>query len=279
MYIELDDFRQSYVVAKNEMRKFVRGKRFTLYVALIAAVFSLITFLPYLLGGSLGETPGEVIASYVSFISFIVILAATLFASVVIVSEFEERTALILFTRPVKKTSIFVGKVMGCLLLETVMIVLFYVGMAVTSMIVAGSVDKELLISLGLTFLFIVATSGVAVFISSVMKKGSTCAILTFVFLLLILPILTQVVSGATSVDTWFMLDQTSDAIATCIPAYVDQMNAMIQNIIDHMGLPEEAFDRMMIKAPDLVKTVGTMIGWSVVSLVLAWIAFIRREF
>jgi ABC-2 type transport system permease protein len=248
-------------------------------VALIAAVFSVITFLPYLLGGSLGETPGKVIASYVSFIYFIVILAATLFASVVIVSEFEERTALILFTRPVKKTSIFVGKVMGCLLLETVMIVLFYAGMAVTSVIVAGSVDKELLISLGLTFLFTVATSGVAVFISSVMKKGSTCAILTFVFLLLLLPILTQVINVSTGADMWFMLDQTTDAISTCIPAYVDQANERLQHLIDLFGWPEEAFDSMMIKAPDLVKTVGTMIGWSVVSLVLAWIAFIRREF
>jgi len=277
MYIELDDFRQSYVVAKNEVRKFVRGKRFTLYVVLVAAVFALITFLPYILGGSLGETPGQVISRYVSFISLMIILAATLFASVTIVSEFEERTALILFTRPIKKTSIFLGKVLGCIALETVMIVLFYLGMAAASIVAAGSVSADLFISLGVSFLFVIAASGVAIFISSVMKKGSTCAILTFVFLLLILPIISSVISGSTSTDPWFMLDQASDAISTCIPAYVDMINGMLQHIADMMGIAPE--DLGLIVAADLTKTAITMVGWAVVTLTLAWIAFIRREF
>jgi hypothetical protein len=40
MYATGDDFRQIYVVAKNEITKFVRGKRFTLYVALILIIFA-----------------------------------------------------------------------------------------------------------------------------------------------------------------------------------------------------------------------------------------------
>jgi ABC-2 type transport system permease protein len=211
--------------------------------------------------------------------NILIILAATLFASVAIVSEFEERTALILFTRPIKKTSIFLGKILGCIILETVMIAVFYAGMAVVSLIVAGSLPSELLVSFGIAFLFIVAASGVAIFISSIMKKGSTCAILAFVFLLLILPIISSVISQSTSIDPWFMLDKASDAISTSIPEYVTNMNEMMQNLIDHMGLPPEMVEQMMISAPDLVKTTVAMIGWSVVSLVLAWIAFIRREF
>jgi ABC-2 type transport system permease protein len=274
MYIELDDFRQSYVVAKNEILKFVRGKKFTLYVVLVTIVYALITFLPYVVGGNLGETPGMVIANYVSFIDLLIILAATLFASIAIVSEFEERTALILFTRPIKKTSIFVGKVLGCIVLETVMIVLFYLGMAVASLLVAGSVSADLFVSLGISFLFIVAASSVAIFISSVMKKGSTCAILTFVFLLLILPIISSVIEGSTSVDPWFMLNEMSSSIGTCIPEYVDMINEMLQHMGETTGL-----DFGVITAADIPKTVATMAGWSIVSLVLAWIAFIRREF
>ena len=274
MYIELDDFRQSYVVAKNEILKFVRGKKFTLYIVLVTIVYALITFLPYVVGGNLGETPGMVIANYVSFIDLLIILAATLFASIAIVSEFEERTALILFTRPIKKTSIFVGKVLGCIVLETVMIVLFYLGMAVASLLVAGSVSADLFVSLGISFLFIVAASSIAIFISSVMKKGSTCAILTFVFLLLILPIISSVIEGSTSVDPWFMLNKMSSSIGTCIPEYVDMINEMLQHMGETTGL-----DFGVITAADIPKTVATMAGWSIVSLVLAWIAFIRREF
>ena len=277
MYIELDDFRQSYVVAKNEIRKFIRGKRFMAYVILIALIFALITIFPYLLGGNIGETPGDVVASYVSAMPFMIVLAATLFASVVIVSEFEERTALILFTRPLKKTSIFVGKVLGCILLETVMIVLFYAGIVLVSLIAEGGVSSGLLVSLGMAFLYTVAASGVAVFISSVMKKGVLSAILVFFLLLMILPLISGLISA--SIDPWFMINQSSDAISTCIPAYVDRMNEQLQNLIDRWGLPPEMFENMMITAPDMAKAVGTMVGWSIVSMVLAWIAFIRREF
>ena len=277
MYIEIDDFRQSYVVAKNEVRKFVRGKRFTLYVGLIAIVFALITFLPFILGGSLGGTPGEVISRYVSFIDLLIILAATLFASVTIVSEFEESTALILFTRPIKKTSIFLGKVMGCIALEMVMIVLFYLGIAVVSFAAAGSVSVDLFKSLGVSFMFVVAASGVAILISSIMKKASTCAILTFVLLLLILPIISSVISGSTSTDPWFMLDQASSAIAQCIPEYVDMINRMMLHFAEMMGIAPE--DMGLMEVADLAKTTITMAGWSLVTLTLAWIAFIRREF
>jgi len=150
-------------------------------------------------------------------------------------------------------------------------------GMAVASLAAAGSVSTDLFVSLGIAFLFVVAASGVAIFISSVMKKGSTCAILTFVFLLLILPIISGVISGATSVDPWFMLDQASDAIATSIPEYIDMVNGMLQHMADMMGISPDEIG--LITAPDMIKTVVTMLGWGIATMVLAWIAFIRREF
>ena len=274
MYVTIDDFRQAFVVAKNEMKKFVRGKKFTMYIALITIVFLMITVLPYVVGDGLGDTPGDVVSSYMMFVSLLVILAATLFASVTVVSEFEERTALILFTRPIKKTSIFLGKVIGCILLELTMIVAFYAAIAVVCLVVGGGVPFALLTSLGLAALFVFATSSIAIFISSVMKKGSTCAILTFVFLLLILPILSGVISSAID-PPWFMLDNASDAIANCVPEYLDMMNGMIERIEENLGIDLG----LTIPAPDMLKTVVTMLGWGIVSIIMAWVAFIKREF
>ena len=278
MYVTGDDFRQIYVVAKNEITKFVRGKRFTLYVALILIIFALITVLPYLVGNDLGSTPGEVISRYVDSISFLVLLAATLFASITIVSEFEERTALILFTRPIKKTSIFIGKIIGCIVLETTMIVAFYAAMAAVVFVVGGSISAELMISLGMALLFVFAASSVAVLISSVMKKGSTCTILTFVLLLMIIPVITFTL-GAAGIDTWFMLNTASESMATSIPEYVEINNAGLEeyaDIFEQLGMNMERF---ILHAPDLLKTSATMIAWGVGALILGWIAFIRREF
>jgi len=275
-YIEMDDFRQTWVVAKNEALKFVSGRRFLVYVILMALTFGLITFLPYVFGGSIGNTPGKVLSHYVSFIGYLVLLAATLFASVTIVSEFEERTALIVFPRPVKKTTFFVGKLLACFVLEAVMIVAFYACVALVSLIAAGSVPFSALTSLGMALIYVFAASGIATMISSLMKKGSTSAILTFVVLLLIIPIVSGVMSSAGNMNAWFMLDQASTSISYCVPEYLAQVNQTITDIMTQLGMDPTPY---LIKAPDLIKAAGAMIAWGLVGYIIAWRAFLRREF
>ena len=256
MYFETDDLRQSYVVAKNEIVKFIRGKRFLAYVLLTVLIFVLITVIPYALGDGFSDVPVEVISLYASNVSFLIILAATLFASVVIVSEFEERTALVLFTRPIKKTSIFLGKVVGCIILETLMVVAYYLGAAVVSLIVAGGIPTEFFTSLGLAFMFIIATSGVAVLFSSVMKRGSMSAILTFFFFMMMLTIITTLIYYSGGVEPWFMADAAAGAI--------DPLAVTIEPLV-------------FVPGPGIAAM--TMTVWGSVSLVLAWLAFTRREF
>lgn len=267
--ITSDDFRQAFVVSKNEIRKFVRGKRFALYVLLVAAIFAMLTTFPYLFGDGLGSTSGDVISQYISFVYMLVVLAATLFASVVIVSEFEERTALLMFTRPIRKTSIFLGKVLACIFLESVMIIAFYIGIAVVSLAVAGTVASSLAVSLGISLLYVLATSSVAVFISSIVKKGSTSAIMTFVFLLLILPVITMV----TGADSWYMLNIVSESISTCIPEYLDSYNLVVTQMEDLSGV---SFEFMKKVAPEIMRTVGTMMAWTA-PMVAAWAIFVKR--
>lgn len=275
MYVTADDLRQSYVVAKNEIRKFISGKRFTLYVLLIVLVFGMITVLPYVFGGDLGDSPGKVISSYVTFIPLLIVLAATLFSSITIVSEYEGRTALILFTRPIKKTSIYLGKILACLALEAVMIVAFYIGMELVSFATTGSVTDSLMTSLGMAMLYVFATTGVAILISTVMKKGSTCAIMTFVSLLLLISVITGVMSG-TGIDTWYMLDEASDSISLSIPEYVDMINEMMIQIEDQFDVDLSA---AMVTTPDLVKEGAVMFAWGIVALFLGWLRFLKKEF
>jgi len=258
MYFEVDDLRQSYVVAKNEVRKFLRGKRFAIYVVITIVAFALLTLLPYVTDFDPSEMFGSSIVLHFNFVSHVALLAAVLFASVVFVSEFEERTALVLFTRPIKKTSIFIGKVIGCITLEIVIILLFYLGMAAVALFNGESITIHFFESLGMVSLYIVAASSVAVFISSIMKKGSTCVIMTFVLLWMMLPIITMILSFS-SIEPWFMLDWAAYAI---VPSDIPGMMGGFGSSV-----------------PDLAEAAATMIGWSAVSLVLAWIAFIKREF
>ena len=258
MYVEFDDFRQSYVVAVNEIRKFIRGKKFLAYGVMVTIMFILWTALPFLLGESFNETYGEgrIIPIYLSFMFLMVIIGATLFASSTIVSEYEERTALVLFTRPIKKTSIFLGKIVGCIIVGALFIALYYLGVAVILQIVDGRIPNEFFKSLGLVLVYIVSASGVSMLISSVLKKSSISAVLTFFTLAMIFSMVSFVISTA-GFDPWFMLDQAAHELVPS--AFVD-------------GYP-------VIPMLHVGRAAGVMAIWFVATTVLAWLAFIKREF
>lgn len=138
-------------------------------------VLALLTGMPYLFGGELPDTTTTLSSYYASFVVILVLLFATLFSSTSLVSEFEERTALILFTRPIKKSSILLGKLMASMVVGIIAVGIYYLVTAIISFIVAGGVASDLFVSFGLAVLYLFCMSGIALLISSVMKKGQYC--------------------------------------------------------------------------------------------------------
>jgi len=261
MYIERDDFRQSYVVAKNEIIKFVRGKRLIVYAVIVCLVFLLLTAVPPLTGSGFSwyDTSiffgHSVLSAYLHFMDILIILGATLFASNAIVSEYEERTALVLFTRPIKKTPIFLGKIVGCIIVEAVFVVLYYLCVAVVLQAVNGAVPIELFTSLGVAFMYIVAATGVAMLISSVLKKSGTSAVLVFFLLLMIIPIVSLMFYLAGIDDPWFIITQAGGVLSP--PATLGIISPM-----EHVA-----------------RACGVLAIWGLVTSFVAWFMFTRREF
>lgn len=273
--IETDDFRQMIVVMRNEINKFMSSKKFMVYIALVVLALALFTFLPYIVGDGLSGSAGDVFSSYMSFTSLMVILASTLFASYTIVSEFEERTALILFTRPIKKTTIFAGKFAACFVLEAVVIVAYYLIAMLVAFAVSGDIVSSILPSLAMALAYVFACSGIAMMISAFVKKGGTSAVVTFISILLILPIISVAMSGS-GIDTWFMLDTASNSIMTSIPEYVTNYNQGLIEMGEILGIDTSG---MTIEAANTVQSGLVMIAWGLASAFIAWMRFIRREF
>jgi ABC-2 type transport system permease protein len=258
MYVEKNDIKQISVIAKNEIRKFIRGKRFLIYVILAAAVFSMITFLPFAFEKDPWASMTGFLSTHLSFISLLVILAATLFTSSTYVSEFEERTALILFTRPVKKTTIFIGKSIGCFLMGAVVLIGYYAAISVAYIFFDDAPSaSQFLASLGGLMLCLFAASGVAAVFSVIMKKSGTAAIMTFVTMLLLISIISGVIYVATGEMPWYMLDQAMSIVFACIP-----------DVAAIVGLTDF----------DIVNGVSALVVWGAVSTFLAWLIFTRKE-
>jgi len=269
MYFEFDDLRQSYVIAVNEVRKFIRGKKLLVYVIIVALIFALWTILPVIAGKHFTDvytSPVVLAYYYLLFMMLLIPLAATLFASNTIVSEFEERTALVLFTRPVKKTSIFLGKLAGCLVLETLLIFIYYLCIALVSYIYFKTVPTELFILLGIACLVITASTGIAILLSSVFKRSSTSAVLTFFLILMIIPMVSVMLTVGGVQDTWFMftifnMGGGDPSVYVTIPATLSDSGLQILPMVN------------------LARQCGMLIAWTIVPTVMAWFMFTKREF
>ena len=307
--------RQSFVVMKNEIKKYFSGKRMFVFLALLGIIVFVIVFAPYMFGGKANPV------YFVMMSSLVVLMASTLFASISIVSEYEERTALIVFTRPIRKTSIFIGKALACIVVTLGFMALYYLIAIIVSAIVNGSVSADVFTSFGLACAYAFGTTGIAMFVSSIMKKGSTATIITFVILAIIITALSMVLNAA-NVESFWMIDQASESIMECSEAYRDMMNEIYRQLGEMLANPKTFitedyyvpaffagmnYDQLIlalitpdpssgypawslveaskeigglsVSEPNYLRDTLVMIVWGIIGMVGAFVAFLRREF
>jgi len=300
-----ENIRQSYVVMKNEIKKFFSGKRMMVFSIILAAIVFVLAVAPYLVGGEAQPF------MFVAVASLVVLMASTLFASISIVSEYEERTALIVFTRPISKFSIFTGKMLACLVVTIGFTFLYYIIAIIVGLLVDHSFSPDMMVSFGLASAYAFATTGIAMLVSAFLKKASTSTIITFVILAVIFMALSLVLNAA-SVDTSWMLYDCAGSIENSSSEYRDYTNEMLDSIVSMLsdpttflkadwqqileanhydpiafltqvnlvwGLNAGTMDIGQVAEPDYLHDVIVMIVWGVVALAGAFVAFLRREF
>jgi len=189
-----DDLRQIGVVTHYELLKHLRSRRTLVFAGLALIVIVLITALRLALG-EMPKDPKEFMSGYVGFVSLLVIIGVSLFCAPAIASEFEERTALLVFPRPIKKTSFLVGKMLACYIFVGMVIALFYVVCIALSFIFAHGVYISTFASLGLALLFMLGAGGFAFFLSSISKKGTIAIILAIAMLLMVFSIVDAILA------------------------------------------------------------------------------------
>lgn len=246
-----DDLRQAVIVGRYEILKFFHGKKIFIFGGLIIALYALMTYLMFAFGEDDMTVRGAT-QSYISFLGLLLLIGATLFSSVTIVSEFEDRTALTLFTKPVRKYSIVIGKFGAAFFLNIGIILIYFILSALAVAIKTGGVASEMAPSFGFCALYAFSLTGIAMFFSALMKKSSSASILTFIFILLVPSIVAMIAALALKIDTaemWYVLDVASAAVV---------------NVYD--GPVEGVRDALV------------MIVWGLVPTIAAYFIFRKRE-
>lgn len=231
-----NDISQIGVVAKNEIIKCARGRKFLISLVIVFVVFLLITGLQFVMDSWDNlDSIGALTEAYLSTFPMVIVLIVALLSSIALVSEFEERTALILFTRPVRRTSILIGKILACTIVEALIILVYYILVATVGFLKIDGMSLNFLTSFGFAVMYAFATSGVAFVISAFLKKSSVCTVISILLMLVIFPIVSTMVE-ANDGESWYMIDQAGETIYTCIPEYVDRYNEtldQIGNVVD----------------------------------------------
>ena len=220
-----DDFRQAFIVSKYEIMKFMSGKKILIFGIINALVLAILTIVIFAVNiDGLDTELG--LSLYIGVSSWLMLLGATLFSASSLVSEFEERTALVLFTKPIRKGSIFMGKMMASYGLNLIFVIFYYIVASIAIAIKTGGFTSNIFPSIGYCMLYILALTGIAMLFSALMKKSSSASILTFVFILLVPSIIAMVVvlvTGSSDLSSyWYILDVASTSITYVIDGTVE---------------------------------------------------------
>ncbi len=263
--VTVDDFRQMGVIAQNELRKFIRGRKILLYVLLIGLIVSLnigfLVYYPDVLESLTGTIDKQdmMLSMYGGSLPFLILIGAVLFASYTIVSEFEERTYLLLFTRPIKKTSIFVGKFLACYFIVMVMTLAYYGIYAGHSFIVTGAVSSKIGLSLLVALFDVFALTSLAMLFSTITKKGSVSALMTF-FVVIMVP---------TILLTLLMFKD---------PTYSMNTGYQLEHYWYLINVAESVIYDVATADISLSKPILSLFLWGIVPLVTSWVVFIKKE-
>ncbi|MFW9874805.1 MAG: hypothetical protein ACFFG0_16985 [Candidatus Thorarchaeota archaeon] len=176
---------------KSQMKKFY----FFLGIAVIIVFlqsFLLQALLPNYL---LPNTQAEFFNNGLTFIEFITLLAACLFFSGIICSEFDKKTGFIVFPK-INKYKLILGKYLGNLTLVILIITVYYFFLGLLGLFFySGPINIRFFYSFGIAILYIIALSSFVTLFSSFMRSVNLTIISTILLLLIGFNIADQIIT------------------------------------------------------------------------------------
>jgi len=263
----LDDIKNLYLTLQFELLKHIKRRRILLTLILAILIPLIFFIVPPLLGQDYADTANGFANSNLGFVNLLIILSGAIFAGDCISGEFENKTGLILFPTPQRKSSIFIGKYFASLIATWLIVSLYYLITIIEMVSVYGGsgMSIEIVQSFLLALLYSTSVVSIVFFFSSIMKRTITSTLLGFFLLLMILPIITGVLTVA-EVDPWFIVTH-DESLITDVLGTVNQGN---------FG-PGQGFNFTIFK-PGLWNGIGVMSAYSVIMFITGLVMADRRK-
>lgn len=209
----MSEFSKLGVVVQYEFLKHIRRARLyiILGIALLAEALVLI-LVPALMPGGYPDNVTQM-AMLLTVGPSLAAIGAVFFAGDAIAGEYEGKTGFLLFTNPVKKETLWVGKYLAGFIAVTLLLIFTYIIIAISLLVIYHKVPVEMFTSFGMALYYAAAVLSTT-FLFSALSRGSMGAtIMTLLFVWVVCGIL-QSVLLFTSNPYWYVLSAGGDAIA-----------------------------------------------------------------
>jgi len=263
----LFEFEKLRIVTRYEFLKHIRRKRLYVILALaLVAELAVIISIPLLMDGYPDNM--MVMAFLLTVGPSLASLGAVFFAGDAIAGEFESKTGFILFTNPVKRITLWVGKYLACSIAVVLLVAFSYLITAIALLAIYGEVPAEMAQSFGLALLFAGAFLSVTFFFSSISKGAMGATVMTLLLVMVVFGIIESVLMF-TDNPSWFLLSTGGDSIAAVYGEYSVLLGELLPHDIE---LPFE------IETMNIGLAAVAMAVYLVVGLVLSiWISGRRQ--
>jgi len=264
----LSELEKLRIVVGYEFLKHIRRKRLYIILGLtLVAELAVLILLPALMEGYPDNV--MVMAALLSIGPSLATFGAIFFAGDAIAGEFESKTGYMLFTNPVRRITLVIGKYLACYAAVMLLILLGYVIVSISLLAIYGNVPIEVAKSFGLCLLYAGSVLSVTFFFSSVSKGAMGATVMTLVFIMVISGIIDAVLMMAGQ-PHWFLLSTGGDSIGTVYGGY--------EVYIEGGVMPQGGMMPFEMETPDIGLTALSMVIYLVVGFVLSiWISKRRQ--
>ncbi len=257
------------VVTKYEFLKHFRRKR--LYVILgltLIAELAVLIILPLLMDGFPDNV--LVMAAMLTVGPSMATIGAVFFAGDAIAGEFESKTGFILFTNPIRRTTLVMGKYLASCAAVIILIVFGYAILCISLLAIYGEIPVETAKSFGLCLLFGGSVLSVTFFFSALSKGAMGATVITLVFIMVISGIIETVLMMAGE-PYWFILSAGGDSVTIVFGG----VELLMEGLMPSGGMGMMPFSAEPL---DIGLTSMAMVGYLVIGFTLSlWISKRRQ--
>jgi ABC-type transport system involved in multi-copper enzyme maturation permease subunit len=184
-----------------------KAKR-TIVAFATACLLALLFFvIPVLTNTEFPIDSDEFLASNLGLVNYLIMLNAIIFGADAINREHQQKTTLLIYPLPQRRTSIVVGKFIVHLVTSWIIISLYYLITSTEFILIYGieELTNDMIKSLLFALIYMASTLAIAFFLSAIANSPAISMALTFFLFFLLLPTLNSVLILVDIDSTWLV--------------------------------------------------------------------------